>query len=101
MAEHEILAIAKTLRYELTGLQAKVTELIRMAALLEPPDPSKHLCETCGLRFKGERTLAEHRYVQHDGPEPQHWLEVEAKAELEPLAEDHPEDELAKRRTTR
>lgn len=91
MADHEILALAKTIRYDLTSLQAKLTELIRLAALLEAPDPNANLCQVCGLRFKGSNTLAEHLYVQHDGPEPDHWLQAEAQADLPDDSQSEPE----------
>jgi hypothetical protein len=93
MSNREILELAKTIRYDLTALQAKLSELMRMAG--EAPDRESHTCPECGLGFKGTRSLAEHRYVQHDGPEPEHWLDAEAKADLDPI------DELAQRRTTR
>ena len=39
-------------------------------------------CPECGITVAGRRKLAEHLYVSHSGPEPTHWLEVEAKADL-------------------
>lgn len=99
MADHEILELARTIRYDLTALQAKLSELIRLAG--EKTDRETHTCPDCGLGFKGSMSLAEHRYVQHDGPEPAHWLEAEARADLEPPEPDEPVDELAKRRTSR
>lgn len=81
MPDHEILEQAKRIRYDLTALQAKVTELIRMASQL--PEPDQHTrprCPNCGLTLKGPRTLAEHTYHVHDGPEPEHWREDEQPA---------------------
>ena len=41
--------------------------------------PVHNRCSHCGLTF-GPRKLAEHLYQLHDGPEPDHWLEAEARA---------------------
>lgn len=68
MADHEILELARTLRYDLTAAQAKLSELIRLAAKLEPPDPSKAMCPECGMSAKAlpaSTTLADHRWVRH------------------------------------
>lgn len=84
-SREDILEIAKTIRYDLTAAQAKLTELVNVAAQLPESDPNAYVCPDCELRFKGERSLAEHSYHQHDGPEPQHWIEAEKlAAEPEP-----------------
>lgn len=80
MPDHEILELARKIRYDLTALQAKTSELLTMAARLEAPDATSVTCPHCGLRFKGPRTLAEHVYQLHDGPEPEHWLQAEERA---------------------
>ena len=81
MPDHEILELAKTIRYDLTALQAKLTELLRMAGNLQAPDASEHMCPTCQLHFQRLDKLAEHLYITHDGPEPPHWLRAEALAD--------------------
>lgn len=80
MPDHELLEIARKIRYDLTAAQAKLSELLRAAAELEPPG-EPHRCSHCALPFRGPRGLAEHLYVQHDGPEPAHWVEAERLAE--------------------
>lgn len=92
MPEHEIVQQAKRIRLDLTALQGKVTELLQMAAKLPEPDerarprcPEPH----CGLQFRGPRSLAEHAYHVHDGPEPEHWRETEQVAAAGP--DDDPE----------
>lgn len=68
MADHEILELAKTIRYDLTALQAKVTELLTMAARLEAPDPDSRTCPECGLlaaSLPQGATLTDHRYRAH------------------------------------
>lgn len=68
MADHEILEIARKIRYDLTGLQAKLSELMQMAALLEAPDADKRKCPECGLAASAlpqGATLADHRHRAH------------------------------------
>ena len=81
MSDHEILELTKTIRYDLTALQAKLTELLRMAGNLRAPDASEHTCPTCHLHFQRPDKLAEHLYITHDGPDPPHWLKAEALAD--------------------
>lgn len=81
MPDHEIVELAKKIRYDLTALQSKLSELLRMAGTLEAPDSSEHTCTKCGLHFHRLDKLAEHLYVTHDGPEPPHWLKAEALAD--------------------
>lgn len=72
--DHEILAALKTLRYDLTALQAKLSDLLTLAARLPTPDPPDSVeCPNCQLAFESERRLAEHAYNVHHGPEPEHW----------------------------
>jgi len=89
VSEHELIALAKALRYDLTAAQAKLSNLLRMAGELELPDPDRTVCPTCGVTVRGERSLAEHRYHSHDGPVPEHWVEAERKA-ADPTPPDGP-----------
>ena len=69
MADHEIHELAKKIRYDLTALQAKVTELMQMAAKLPEPDDDTRSCPECGLSIKALPqgcTLADHRRRAHD-----------------------------------
>jgi hypothetical protein len=68
VADHEILEIAKTLRYDLTAMQAKLTELMRLAARLEAPDEASRTCPECGLSSRAlpaATSLADHRWNIH------------------------------------
>ncbi len=68
MADHEILQLAKTIRYDLTALQAKLTELLTMAARLPAPDPDERTCPECRLpaaALPQGTTLADHRHRAH------------------------------------
>lgn len=69
MPDHEILQLAKTIRYDLTALQTKTTELLKMAAKLKTPNPDTRTCPECGLQavsLPQGTTLADHRHRAHD-----------------------------------
>lgn len=78
--EPDLLVALRKIRYELTALQARVSDALTLAAALNLPAPERVTCDRCGASFKGSRALAEHAYLQHEGPEPAHWLEAEALA---------------------
>jgi hypothetical protein len=80
MTEPELVTLLKKMRYDLTDLQGKVSEALRMAAALDLPDPGKHRCGGCGIVFRGAAGLAEHAYVSHGGPLPAHYERIEAAA---------------------
>lgn len=68
MPDHEILEQAKRIRYDLTALQAKVTELLQMAARLPEPDIDTRTCPECGLTARALPpgvTLADHLHNVH------------------------------------
>ena len=46
--DHDVIEIARQLRYDLTAMQAKVTDLLTMLAALNLPDPSRVICPECG-----------------------------------------------------
>jgi len=77
--EHVTFEIARKIRFDLTAAQVKVTELLKELAALELPSEAP-ACERCGVKVRGPRTLAEHIYLSHGGPEPAHWLEIEARS---------------------
>lgn len=83
--DHDLLELAKKLRYDLTGMQVKVTELITGLAALNLP-AAGYPCPTCNLKFKGPLSLAEHVYISHGGPVPEHWERAERQADAEPAA---------------
>lgn len=84
--EHTLVKVLRGMRYDLSSLQIKVTEALNMLASLELPDESRAVCPNCALTFKGPIGLAEHAYLQHSGPVPAHWLEAEARTELDAAA---------------
>jgi len=85
VSAHPLLdAIAKA-QYDLTSAQAWLAEVRRQVAALNLEPPERHACSECGLSFAGAGKLAEHGYLQHDGPEPAHWVEAE-RASIDPEA---------------
>lgn len=75
---HEIWKVADSLQMDLRAAQGKLTELRRMIAALDLPDPSRVTCPHCGLEARGPNTLAEHVYVSHDGPVPASYQHAES-----------------------
>jgi hypothetical protein len=68
MADHEILEIARKIRMDLTATQAKLSDLMRLAALLEAPDEDKRTCTECGVTVRAlpqGTTLADHLWSSH------------------------------------
>lgn len=68
MADHKVLEIARTLRYDLTAAQAKLSELMRLAALLPGPDEDGRTCPECGLLARAlpaSTSLADHLWNVH------------------------------------
>lgn len=78
--EHEIITLFRKVQLDLRDALVKMGELQRMVAALDLPDPTERTCDGCGATFKGPLSLAEHEYLSHDGPVPEHWLEAERLA---------------------
>lgn len=78
----------KRIRMDLTAAQAKLTDA--MNAIAGHPDSTapRPSCPTCGLKFRGAFTLAEHQHNTHNGPTPPHWLKAEQLAGLETKQEE-------------
>ena len=68
MPDHDILETARKIRMDLTAMQAKLSELMRLAALLEAPAEGSRSCPECGLHARSlprGATLADHRFRTH------------------------------------
>jgi hypothetical protein len=84
IADREVglAAVLKKARYDLTSAQGKLSEALRMIASLDLEEAGDRVpCPDCGAKLPGALTLAEHVYVSHGGPEPAHWVALEAKIE--------------------
>jgi hypothetical protein len=84
--DHELVTQLKRLRFDLTEMQGKLTEALRMAGTLDLEPHKQHLCPECkdaGVTFdlRSKLKLAEHRYVAHDGPLPDHYAAAEEAAQ--------------------
>lgn len=84
---HELWTLLDQAQMDIRALSAKLVQIRSYVAGLDLPDRASVTCDTCGLRFRGPYTLAEHVYNSHDGPVPQHILDAEARA-LAPTTSD-------------
>ena len=85
---NDLVAQLKRMRYDLTALQAKLSDALELAARVGPTPPRPRCQEPgCGVEMRGTHSLAEHVYLAHAGPVPAHWLVAEEQAVSEPLVE--------------
>lgn len=89
----DIFELLRKIRYDLTAAQAKLTDATNALAALNLPKATDLECH-CGLRFGSKYKLDEHTYQSHDGPVPQHWLDLEARCGFQ----DNPENPQADHR---
>jgi hypothetical protein len=83
--QHPILAALSKAQYDLTSAQAWLAEVRRQVAALGLETAAAHICPDCDLDVGGQLRLAEHRYLQHDGPTPEHWERSELLAVHDPI----------------
>jgi len=79
MSRDDIVKQLEQIRYDLSVTQTRVSEALRAVAALPAEPPANLICSDCGIAHKSVYRLAEHRYVQHGGPVPQHYLDIEAR----------------------
>jgi hypothetical protein len=84
--DHELVNQLKRIRFDLTDLQGKVSEALRMAGALNLEPHTPHTCPECkaaGNTFdlRTATKLAEHRFHSHDGPLPDHYQTAERLAD--------------------
>lgn len=78
---HVIWQVADSLQMDLRAATAKLVELRAKLAGLDLPEAAFVCCPTCEVQLKGPRSLAEHLYNVHEGPEPDHYVLAEANSE--------------------
>lgn len=83
--DHELVTQLKRIRFDLTDMQLKVGEALRMAGTLKLEAEPEHVCPECKTAgnthdLRTRTLLAEHRYWAHNGPLPDHFAAAEAKA---------------------
>ncbi len=80
--EHELLVTIREARKEIADLSVRLEEAERMAAALNLEKRARHICEEplCHAIFYSTNKLAEHAYLAHGGPEPEHWKLAESRA---------------------
>ena len=79
--EYDLITLLKKHRLDLDAMRARTSEMIRLVADLDLPDPTEHKCPKCSLTFRGGLALAEHVYISHEGPVPPHWERAEELAD--------------------
>lgn len=78
----EAHALAERIRLDLTNAQGKLTDVLNALAAHPDAQAPRPACPTCGLKFRGPLTLAEHMHHSHQAPVPEHLLEAERRAGL-------------------
>ena len=91
MSEHPLHDLAMLIRYDLTAAQGKLTEFMRQIGEYDLPIPVGIECPKCGIERASEHLLAEHLYSSHDGPVPDHYLDIESRS-LDPEEPENDED---------
>lgn len=76
MSDHPSVELVKKLRYDLTAMQVKVSELLRQLGELELSTPARLTCQ-CGSSFRSLQELQEHAYHHHDGGLPDSWAKAD------------------------
>lgn len=82
MTKEDLEELTKKMRFNLTALQAQLSDVQRAIAGMVAPDEPTHRCE-CGWSGRSTYQFEEHRYRQHDGPVPEHYLAAERAAGYE------------------
>ncbi len=85
----ELLAQLEQCRYDLSVTQTRLIDAIRqlehlLAANEIRTAPPRLQCPECANTYRNQRDLDEHRYRAHDGPVPEHYLQAERLAGIEP-----------------
>lgn len=71
----------RSMREDLSRLQARVTDLTNMLNELSLPEAEVLRCPKCNVPFRSTYRLAEHDHNSHGGPVPTHYLEIEARVD--------------------
>jgi hypothetical protein len=82
---HPLITLVRQANYDLTAAKAKLSELERQIAALNLAPSERLACVDCGLTFMSTTRLAEHAYLSHDGPDPEHWAAAEARSIAPPI----------------
>lgn len=88
MNKEDTLETLRRMRRELTAAQAQLTDVMEAVAANFPNDQPVTKCPECGIAYKRRSLLEEHRYRQHDGPVPEHYLAAERAAGYEVITTD-------------
>lgn len=84
MSADDIRSQLRLMRIELTNLQGRVTNILNLLNEMNLPADDETRCPHCNVKLKGPLSLAEHLYVSHDGPLPDHYAAAERAAGIHP-----------------
>lgn len=78
---HPLVQQLEDVHYQLFQLMRRVQSIQAELDALQLTPPEAWICTECDFDLRGKLKLAEHIYLAHDGPLPQHYAEAEAHAE--------------------
>lgn len=76
----DVYKLLHEIRHEATVLIAKANDALTLLAELNISDLPSARCPKCELELRGPLKLAEHIYQSHDGPLPDHYAALDARA---------------------
>lgn len=79
--DHELWQQLDRLQMTLRQAAAQLVEVRSQVAALKLPERSEHKCPNCGIVRKSAAGLAEHVYVSHGSPVPEHYQRAEGMAD--------------------
>lgn len=77
---NDLLELLRRIRKDATLIQAKVGDALALITELHLPEPDAAKCPNCGIHLRGPLALAEHVYVSHAGPLPEHYRRADELA---------------------
>jgi hypothetical protein len=70
----------KRIRMDLTAAQAKLSDVMKIMAALDMPEPREFRCPypACGIPLHTQRRVDEHLHQVHGSAKPPHWAKEDA-----------------------
>lgn len=77
---HDIWKLLDDLSHEHARMGARLVAMRALVSGLDLPSPAACICRSCGVKCRGPRSLAQHVYVSHGGPLPEHVAAADKRA---------------------